>query len=74
MVTKKVSKQSWTALLEHHQLQIRPSVDRQCIIIANFRLSSQLFFEQLRPNIALKNVARHRERSSFQPFCPTLTP
>ena len=69
MVTKKVSKQSWTALLEHDQLQICLSVDKQRII----RLSSQLFFEQWRPNIVkFDAVARHRERSSFQLFWPTL--
>ena len=74
MVTKEVSKQSWIALLEHDQLQIRLSIDKQRNIIGIFRLSSQLFFEQRRPNIVmlmtktLKNVARHRERSSFQPF------
>ena len=50
MVTKEVSEQSWTALLEHDQLQIRLSVDKQRIIIGIFRLSSQLFFEQRRPN------------------------
>ena len=51
MATKEVSKQSWTALLEHDQIQIRLSVDKQRIIIGTFRLSSQLFFEQQRPKI-----------------------
>ena len=50
MVTKEVSKQSWIALLEHDQLQIRLSIDKQRNI-GIFRLSSQLFFEQRRPNI-----------------------
>ena len=51
MVTKEVSKQSWIDLLEHDQLQIRLSVAKQRNIIGIFRLSSQLFFEQRRPNI-----------------------
>ena len=77
MVTKEVSKQSWIALLEHDQLQIGLSINKQRNIISIFRLSSQLFFEQRRPNIfknlmlmtkTLKKVARQRERSSFQPF------
>ena len=77
MATKEVPKQSWTALLEHDQIQICLSVDNS---ILSSVFSSQLFFEQQCPNIAknlmlmnitLKNVARHRERSSFQ---PTLAP
>ena len=51
MVTREVPKQSWTALLEQDQLQIRLSVDKQRNIIGIFLLSSQLFFEQWRPNI-----------------------
>ena len=51
MVTKEVSKQSWIALLEHDQLQIGLSINKQRNIIGIFRLSSQLFFEQRRPNI-----------------------
>ena len=69
MVTKEVSKRSWTALLEYDQLQIRLLVEKQRIIVSIFRLSSQFFFEQQRTrrlknvmsmDIALKNMARYR--------------
>ena len=79
MVTKEVSKRSWTALLEYDQLHIRLSVEKQRII---FRLSSQLFFEQQRTDIlenvmsmdkALKNMASYRKLSLFQPFWHVLT-
>ena len=50
MATKEVSKQFWTALLEHDQIQVRLLVDKQRIIIGIFSLSSQLFFEQRRPD------------------------